>query len=132
MHWTMHKPEECKLGMTQAQQCSRSHTTASQLQSFKPLGPLSNKLPIQLSHLLKAAGLWHHCLHGFCAIAEARNTNQTFLALYFLFIPIMFQHLLLLVCNLLITIKRNTLTTSQHICLHKGLPPKALIQVPST
>ena len=40
MSWTIHKPEECKLGMTHAQQCSNSHIAASQSHSLQAYSAL--------------------------------------------------------------------------------------------
>ena len=90
MSWTMHTPEECKVGMAQAQQWSSSHRTASQ----------SQFLPTYLALILQVANLacssfksnwsdqkwwfrpvWHY-FHVSCAMPKANNTNQTILALY--------------------------------------------------
>ena len=137
--WTMHKPEECKLGMAQSQQCSSSHTTASQrqfLQAYLALIQQVTNLTCssfksRWSHQEWWFGLiWQHRLHGFCALAKASNTNPIILALYILFIPIMLQHLFSSVQPTYHDREKYPHHQSIHL-LAQGVPPKAPIKVPS-
>ena len=128
MSWMMHKPDEYKLGMAQAQQCSSSSTTTSQAQSLQAYLALIQQVD-NLAHSSLISGwsyhkwwfrlVWHHCLHGFCAMAMTSNKNQTMLSLYLFSIPIMLKCLFLYLCTLILTIEKKTLPTSQYISLHK-------------
>ena len=83
MSWTMHKPEECKLGMAQAQQCSNSHMAVSQSHSLHAYSALIQEVANLACSSFESGWsdqewwfrlVWHHCLHGFCVMAEASKT----------------------------------------------------------